>query len=825
VERPFLLGGIQLNEEDHQRWSAALIQSGMNAVEVTVYAHQGPWNGAELWYSEDEPAVLAEIRAARRNGLQVVLILRVALDHNDPANRFLWHGLIFPESEAELAAWFRSYGDFAGKWARIAAAEGVEVLGIASEMSSLEATLPVDEIPELAAWYLDGAKQAELRALVGRHLDLFDDAERVAMGAGDFESLDDFLVERNRAERRWARAFTFLGASDDPGDDGRIAAVNRRRQRLQAHWAQLIAEIRAVYPGLLTLASNFDSYHQVGFWHLLDFVGINAYFPLRESLDSPLDEAALTQSWRRVFAEIDAFEKRRGLDRQVIFTELGYTRRSGVTFAPWSGSGFVPIFEPDEDREDSILLWSARPEAPEERALAVRSLYRAWSEDRRPLAGILYWKLSSRLELARYEPFMLYLGPEAGDPLYDAMTLFAGRVRPLDDPFARLDERYRRWYEAIVRGDAEAVAALPGPPPSEPPIGTLPPLHLAVQLGRAAVVRELVRRGTDVDVRDRAGFLALHWSCYQENPELVSLLLPPPRTSWQDDAGETPMMKCARLDNAAVMGELLRHRRELVDDRDERSRTALWLAADQASAATIAVLVDRGAAVDAGDGDGITPLHVAARRGDPRIVEILAVSGAGVQDQAGNRPVDYAAYFGKADAFRLLWKPDAARRLNRSGQSLLHHAAHGGNVDILGTVLDAGLEVKKADLGGKTPLHFAAMKTQRDAAALLLQCGASPDAADARGTTPMHLAAAADDPQLLRVLLDRGPDLALADADGNAPLHHAAGWGRVENVRLLLAAGAPLDLRNRKGQTALQVAEESGRKRVVELLETTLPGV
>ncbi|MEE8524621.1 MAG: ankyrin repeat domain-containing protein [Thermoanaerobaculia bacterium] len=816
--RPFLLGGIQLNEADHQRWSAALIQSGMNAVEVTVYATQGPWNRPHLWYSDAEPAVLAEIRAARKNGLQVVLILRLALDHSDPANRFLWHGLIFPETEAELAAWFRRYTDFVCKWARVAAAEGIEVLGIASELSSLEATLPVDEIPELADYYLDDAKQAELRALVDRHLDLFDGAERVAMGAGDFASLDDFLVERNQAERRWAQVFTFAGSDADSGH--RIASINRHRQRLQRHWTELIAEVRAVYPGRLTLASNFDNYHQVGFWNLLDFIGINAYFPLRASLDSPLDEAAFAHSWRQVFADVDAFKKARGLRHEVIFTELGYTRRRGVTFAPWSSNGFVPIFAPGDDREDSILLWSAQPDDPEERALAVRSLFAAWKEDRWPLAGILYWKLSSRLDLARYEPFMLYLGPEAGDPLFDAMTLFADHVRPLDDPFAAGKERYRRWYDAIVRDDRAALAALAGRPRARAPVGTLPPLHLAVQLSRGAIVRDLVRRGARVRGRDRSGLLPLHWSCYQQDPELVSLLLPPARTSWRDDGGETPMMKCARLDNAAVMGELLRHRPELLEERNERSQTALWLAADQASAETIELLVNHGAAADLGDGDGVTPLHVAARRGDPAIVEILAAApGGGVRDHGGNRPVDYAAYFGKVKSFHLLWKPENGGELNKSGQSLLHHAAHGGNVAILRTLLQAGLDVQQADRDGKTPLHFAALKAQRDAAPLLLQQGAEAAVADAQGTTALHLAAADGDPRLLPIFLAQAPDLEIADGDGNTPLHHAAGWGRIDNVRLLLAAGAPVDLRNHQGQTAFEVAEESGRKRVMELLK------
>ncbi len=838
--RPFLLGGIQLNEDDHERWSAALIQAGMNAVEVTVYAHQGAWHTSDLWYSDQEPAVLAEIRAARRNGLQVVLILRVALDHNDPANRFLWHGLIYPRTEQQLAAWFRRYTDFVVKWARIAQSEGVEVLGIASEMNSLSATLPIMEIPELPAYYLDDAKQQELRRLVARHLHLFDDVDRIAMGAADFESLDDFLVERNRFERRWARAATFAGegegaAGEDTADEAimaedrvadRIEKINIRRRLQQHHWQELIEEVRAVYRGRLTLAANFDNYHEVGFWDRLDFIGINAYFSLRASLDTPLSETDLTQSWREVFAEIEAFRTAHDLEQQIVFTELGYTRRGGVTVAPWSSAGFVPMW--DDDREDSVLLWEAQPIDPAERALAVRALHSAWRQDDLPLAGILYWKLSSRADLGRYEPFMLYLGADSVDPLFAAFTRFAGDVRPFDPPISAAGDRYARWAGAVARGDLEAVKRLAaGDQQVAVPEGQLPLLHLAVRLGRGDVVRRLLSPA-DLGSRDSSGYLPLHWSCYQQDPSLVALLMPPEKTSWLDDLGETPLMKCARLDNPGVMRELLRHRGDFVRVRDPRSHSALRLAADLASAEMVELLVDHGAGVGEADLEGVTPLHAAARRGDPRIVELLSqASEVDAEDTGGNRPVSYAAYFGKWRAFRLLWQAMTAaeRRVagrragrNTGGQSLLHLAAHGGDVRIVETLLGQGFKVNRADRSGRTPLHYATIKTHRPAARLLLEHGATVDRADDEGSTALHLAAEKDDPHLLRLILARAPAPDAAGAGGNTPLHYAAVWGRLENVRLLLAAGARPGARNDQGLTALEVAAESGRKRVVELL-------
>ena len=105
----FYLGGIQVHEEDHAAWARALEESGMNTVAVTIYARQGDWDSAELWYEKEEPWVLDEVREAQGRGLRAVLVLRVALDHAFDRNRFLWHGMIMPRSDEEVEEWFRRY--------------------------------------------------------------------------------------------------------------------------------------------------------------------------------------------------------------------------------------------------------------------------------------------------------------------------------------------------------------------------------------------------------------------------------------------------------------------------------------------------------------------------------------------------------------------------------------------------------------------------------------------------------------------------------------------------------------------------------------------
>lgn len=813
--QPFFLGGIQTHEKDHQRWAAALHQANMNAVQVTVYAQQGAWNTDKLWYAEDEPSVLSEIRAARQNGLQVVLILRVALNHDAPENRFLWHGLTYPETDQALDSWFRVYTDFVVKWGRIAEAEGVDVLGIASEMNALAATVPVEEIPGLPAYYLDDPSQERLRSLVKRSEDLFTEDLRIGMGAGDFTDLDDFLVVRNEAERTWARAYVFDGEGDP------IARINQRRQRLETRWREMIAAVRKVFSGRLTMAANFDNYHEVAFWDALDIMGINAYFPLRKTLETSLDEASLVDAWRQIFDDVAAFQGEQQTDLDVVFTELGYTRWQGVTVAPWSSAGFIPMWDPDGDADkDRAFFWYAQPYEPDERALAVRALHTVWRENPSRLAGVLYWKLSSRLELQRYEPFMLYLGRDAVDPLYDAVTQFGRGIRP-PSPLGLEKDIEAQAKDAVLRNDLDALSTLC---PRLKPSMRNDLLALAVGLGRGEMVRRLLAAGADPAARNAAGFSALHWVCYQDDPGLVDVLLESlgdaAMQPWLDDVDETPLMKCARLDHAEVARRLLEARPADVAARNGKGRTALHLAADQASLPTIQVLMDAGADLHGFDEEPFTPLHVAARRGVVDVVRGLARDSKGRANSDGNRPSHVAAYFGHGEAFRLLFEPSHAQGVNASGQGLLHLAARGGHSEVLETVLQHDGHIDRPDQEGWTPLFYAVQGEHPEVIRRLLEAGASMLHRDLEGRSPLHMASASSDARLLQTILSFGGDLALdvKDAKGNTALHHAAGWGRQENLRLLLAAGVDTGLQNKEGDTALDIADEADRRRAAQLL-------
>ena len=420
VALPFYLGGIQVNEPNPSAWVRALKTAEMNTVEVTVYATQAEWNSAHLRFETQNDGIIQEIQAAKSAGLKVVLILRIALDHAYPQNNFLWHGLIMPKTDQQLAEWFSQYSKFVSQWAAIAQTEGVDMVGIGSEMNALTSTLPVTNLPDLERYYLDPVDQRVLINNLLKHKAQIPFAELQLRSGEQFATLEDYLEARRQAWQAWAEQVSWQGSDDA------IASINRRRQLLDQHWRQLIQTTRQDYGGKLTYAANFDQYQSVGFWDDLDLIGVNAYFPLRSQIQFQSRrqlQRQLASGWHQVLDNLDTFRQEQSIpDKPVIFTELGYTRWEQNTLAPWSYSGFSLVGKPG--RQD-VILWTLQPTNDRERVMAVEALYKT-IKAKYPdlLQGILYWKISTQPNHQSLEPFVLILNDSPLDPLQKTLKKF-----------------------------------------------------------------------------------------------------------------------------------------------------------------------------------------------------------------------------------------------------------------------------------------------------------------------------------------------------------------------------------------------------------------
>lgn len=93
------VGGVQINEFNQGMWAHTLKASGMNTTQLTAYAKQGKWNSDHLfWDFSDTTYMIQRIRMLKKQNTKVVLVLRIALQHEFDENLYKWHGMIFPTS-------------------------------------------------------------------------------------------------------------------------------------------------------------------------------------------------------------------------------------------------------------------------------------------------------------------------------------------------------------------------------------------------------------------------------------------------------------------------------------------------------------------------------------------------------------------------------------------------------------------------------------------------------------------------------------------------------------------------------------------------------
>ncbi|CAN0349237.1 unnamed protein product, partial [Ectocarpus sp. 4 AP-2014] len=99
-------------------------------------------------------------------------------------------------------------------------------------------------------------------------------------------------------------------------------------------WGQLLTKIKKIYKGRLTYAENWDTFDKVPFWNELDYVGVDAYFPLCENQTPTLETLKL--GWKNHKPKIVALQKQ--LQKPVLFTEYGYRSVDYSGKRPWDFS-------------------------------------------------------------------------------------------------------------------------------------------------------------------------------------------------------------------------------------------------------------------------------------------------------------------------------------------------------------------------------------------------------------------------------------------------------------------------------------------------------
>ena len=136
-------------------------------------------------------------------------------------------------------------------------------------------------------------------------------------------------------------------------------------------WREIIRIVRSRYTGRLVYAANFTEYEKIKFWDALDYIGIQAYFPLASTANP--DQKDLDKAWGKVIPQVEKIVSR--FQRPVIFTEIGYCNTVDAAVSPWVW--------PNERKGAEI--------SEEVQAKCYHAFFEnVWKKDW--LAGVYFWK-------------------------------------------------------------------------------------------------------------------------------------------------------------------------------------------------------------------------------------------------------------------------------------------------------------------------------------------------------------------------------------------------------------------------------------------------
>ena len=97
------------------------------------------------------------------------------------------------------------------------------------------------------------------------------------------------------------------------------------------YWENLIKKIKSIYKGKLTYAANWDEYTRTPFWKQLDYIGVDAYFPLSEE-KSPTQQQ-IQEGWQKWKLKMEAISTEN--KKPILFTEFGYRSMDYTAKKPW----------------------------------------------------------------------------------------------------------------------------------------------------------------------------------------------------------------------------------------------------------------------------------------------------------------------------------------------------------------------------------------------------------------------------------------------------------------------------------------------------------
>merc|ERR1719318_591336 len=317
-------------------------------------------------------------------------------------------------------------------------------------------------------------------------------------------------------------------------------------------------------------------------------------------------------------------------------------------------------------------------------------------------------------------------------------------------------------------------------------------LHVAAEIGNVDIVRELVKASGHAIINKKNGAkeTALFIASKHNNIEVIKYLTKRSKASSQSSEG-TPLLISAAAGHLECSKVLLDNGASYTE-KGKWDRTLVFIAAAEGRDKYLDQILMRPQArllVNLKDSKNNTACHVAAQRGNARVIDILIAYGADVRGK------------------------------NDKDQTPMHLAVQAGNDGILKSLYQADPKlVAERDENSEIPLHIAASCGWFKCVKILLELESEVNAQNSGGGSPLICAAKMGAADIVTELIKHGAEINIQDRANLTALHHACQRGKHRIVSQLIDAGADLSLGDSDGGNCLDMAIDSYNERCVDAI-------
>lgn len=350
------------------------------------------------------------------------------------------------------------------------------------------------------------------------------------------------------------------------------------------------------------------------------------------------------------------------------------------------------------------------------------------------------------------------------------------------------------------------------------------PLHIASKNGHMDIVKALLKKGANVNARNK-----------REN---------------------TPLHIASKIGYANIVDVMVNDYNANLNVQDNNGYTPLHYAVIGGYFKIVSTLVSKGANKKLGTygKNGKTPLELANlnnKQGSHiKIVNLLEAKpvrdekshsgsktrkklGGGKQRRKKRATKSRKRYTGGVT----LYLPPV-NRIDNKGKTQLHYASEYGNMEVALAILNNGKEIVDVNIrdnDGFTPLHYAVKRGYNpidnptlgniDMVSLLLANGAEVNVQDNDGYTPLHYAAHNANYDMVTLLLENGAKVTTLNRYNKTPIGYTSNKGIKEMLMKSLTDAEFIEYTEEYGQLVIDNSRDVYNKIVNERLSTNLFGV